>query len=178
MKKLYFPSQFVAVDFETTGFGRRSEIIEFGLVFVDRGEIVKEVEALVFPSGFVPQEIFDFTGIERAKLAAASPMRAHIDWLFKALDGKALVAHSSHFEKRFVAQTFKAHGLQVPDCRYVCTCQAAKKLVPHLPDHKLGTVAEHFDIQIERTHRALDDARACGLVQLELERIYKERTQQ
>ena len=61
--KLLFDLDFIALDVETTGIDENSEIIEIGLVKVQKGEIVDTYQSLIKPERPIPEEITLLTGI-------------------------------------------------------------------------------------------------------------------
>ena len=44
----------------------------------------------------------------------------------------------------------------------LCTVQLSRKLLPHISNHKLKTLAEHYAVSLVNHHRASDDARATA----------------
>jgi DNA polymerase-3 subunit epsilon len=58
------------------------------------------------------------------------------------------------------------YGLPVPQLRYFCTCNLARKTWPNLKSHALTALAANFGI-VYTAHNALDDAMTAGkLVQM------------
>jgi DNA polymerase-3 subunit epsilon len=51
----------------------------------------------------------------------------------------------------------------VPYAKWIDTCWLARRAWPHLPNHKLPTLARSFGI-IYKAHDALEDARVAGEV--------------
>ncbi|MGH7785171.1 MAG: 3'-5' exonuclease, partial [Candidatus Binatia bacterium] len=44
----------------------------------------------------------------------------------------------------------------------LCTVQLSRKLLPHVENHKLKTMAEYFSVSLVNHHRAGPDARATA----------------
>jgi DNA polymerase-3 subunit epsilon len=55
-----------------------------------------------------------------------------------------------------------------PAYTFLCTCRAARRAFPHLPNHKLPTVAAHVGFDFRNHHHALADAEACAAIALAL----------
>ena len=76
------------------------------------------------------------------------------------LRGSTLVCHNAGFDLGFLRAEFARCGLALPN-PYRCTLQLSRRRYPHLPNHRLETVARHIlgkipaDLQL---HRALADA--------------------
>ena len=58
--------------------------------------------------------------------------------------------------------------MDYPDYRFYCTCQASKRLLKQLPDHKLDTVAAYCGFDLRNHHNALADAEACAHIAITL----------
>jgi DNA polymerase-3 subunit alpha (Gram-positive type) len=58
------------------------------------------------------------------------------------------------------------------DCRVanpsLCTVQLSRKLLPHIDNHKLKTVAEYFSVELVNHHRANADAFATAKIFINL----------
>ena len=57
------------------------------------------------------------------------------------------------------------YNLAKPQFKTACTVQIARKVWPQLPNHKLNTLGEFFQIQFKH-HDALDDAKVCAKIPL------------
>ena len=85
------------------------------------------------------------------------------DDLLEFLGDSVLVAHNAPFDMRFlnheIGLVFGEYRLLNP-C--LCTVQLSRKLLPHIENHKLKTVAEYYSISLVNHHRASDDAKATA----------------
>ncbi|OLE52038.1 MAG: hypothetical protein AUG51_20280 [Acidobacteria bacterium 13_1_20CM_3_53_8] len=167
-------ADFVVVDIETTGAKiPPSRIMEIGAYRVHRGAIVSEFQTLVNPENSIPPFIARLTGISN-EMVKNAPLFAEIvnDWLDFS-EGSVLVAHDAPFDVRFInyeiARLFPGRRMSNP---HLCTVQLARSVFPDLPNHRLHTIAEHFQIPLANRHRAAHDARATAEIFLRvLERL-------
>jgi DNA polymerase-3 subunit epsilon len=158
-------AEFVAVDVETNGLGGEDcEITEVAAVLVGGGELHDEVESLVRVRRPLSRGIERFTGISQAMVDAAPEPREVLERLEPMLAGRVMVAHSASFDRRALAQAFAREGLDWPDPPAICTVAMARRLAPLARKRKLVPLAESLGIEPEGAHRALVDARTCGLV--------------
>jgi DNA polymerase-3 subunit alpha (Gram-positive type) len=85
------------------------------------------------------------------------------DALLDFLGDSVLVAHNASFDMRFlnheVSRVYGEYRVANP-C--LCTVQLSRKLLPHIENHKLKTVAEYYSISLVNHHRASDDAKATA----------------
>lgn len=57
------------------------------------------------------------------------------------------------------------YKLNKPNFKSACTVQIARKVWPDLPNHKLNTMGNFFNIKFKH-HDALDDAKVCAKIPL------------
>jgi DNA polymerase III subunit epsilon len=166
------PEQVVIVDVETTGLSTQGggRVIEIGAVRVEHGAIGAEFGTLIGVAAPIHYGAFRVHGISRAMLEG-QPEPRRVWQLFHDFVGAAtLVAHNYTFDRGFILHELGFLGLQLPN-HWHCTLRLARKRLPHLPNHRLVTVASELfgpipdDLQL---HRALDDARLTARVWLEL----------
>ncbi|MGI8556564.1 MAG: 3'-5' exonuclease [Pyrinomonadaceae bacterium] len=161
-----FETDFVVFDLETTGAKcPPCRVTEIGAYRIRRGEIVAEFQTLVNPETSIPPFITQLTGISNAMVRDA-PRFAEIASGFLDFIGDAcLVAHNAHFDMRFLNHEIgRVHRDYRVANQHLCTVQLSRKLLPHIENHRLHTVAEYYSIYIKNRHRAADDALATAKI--------------
>lgn len=154
-------ANFTAIDFETAN-GKMWSICQVGLVRVENGVIVKELELLVQP----PDNDYHWGnsrvhGITK-KTTADAPTFADI-WptLQPYIQGQHVVAHNASFDCNSLQQTLEYYKLPKAKFHQHCTVQIFKR--------KLSLICDMYDIQLIH-HNALSDAKACAqLFQMHLD---------
>jgi len=102
------------LDTETTGLGRRAEIVEIGIVDTT-GCVV--YDALVMPKGRIPRDASEVHGITRQTLrdAGAKPWPEHHQAVMDLLRAaKMIVVYNAEYDARLIVQTVERHGLTLP----------------------------------------------------------------
>lgn len=174
----------VIVDLETTGFSPTSaSITEIGAVKVRRGQVLEEFQTFVNPGVSIPYKITQMTGItDKHVRDAPHPSSAMTDFLAFAgfaaeqIDAQdvdslvfdsnepptILVAHNAPFDVGFLKANALAFGISWPFPPILDTLKFADKVLSktEIRNLKLDTLAEHFNVSVTPTHRALDDAKA------------------
>lgn len=164
---------FIAFDVETTGFdSKKDRIIEISALRFENGEIVDRFSTLINPRRPIPEDISKLTNIRDKDVQSAPIEGKAMDkfsfWIGEAKDGEiSLVAHNATFDISFIESAFKRSGVDA-NLKYMDTLSMARKKLPDLENHKLGTVAEYFGVKMKNTHRAGSDAEACGRIFIEL----------
>lgn len=155
---------FVVFDLETTGTQTPSgRITEIGAYRVRAGSVTDKFETLVNPEKPIPPFITQLTGISD-EMVANAPVFADVAHDFLSFIGDSiLVAHNSGFDMRFlnseIGRVFGGYRMANP-C--LCTVQLSRKLLPEILNHKLKTVAAHYQIDLVNHHRASADAYATA----------------
>ena len=162
-----------AIDVETTGLSAASgdRVIEIGAVCIQNGKVVSEFEQLICSSRRISREAARIHGISTEKLQG-QPMPEEVFPRFRQFVGNhVVIAHNARFDVGFMRQEFSRAGLVFSN-RFICTLKLAQRRLPHLPNHRLETVARHLIHDLPptlRLHRALDDARLTAQIWLALE---------
>ncbi len=154
---------FVVVDLETTG-GPPAEagITEIGAVKVRAGEVLGEFSTLVNPGQRIPPFIVALTGITDAAIATAPTVATAVSSFLEFSRGSVLVAHNASYDISFLKGASAKFDLAWPTHRVVDTARLARVALQRdeVRNCKLGTLAAHFEVAVQPTHRAFDDARA------------------
>ena len=143
MDDAVFPTDYVALDLETTGFYPNScAITEIGAVRVREGHIVDQFQQLVNPLRPIPRQITTLTGITDAMVADLDP----IDEVLPRFDLRFLDYNTRH----------------IAGCGFACadydTMQISRALFPAQRHHRLADLIVRFGIADNEEHRALSDA--------------------
>ena len=155
---------FVAIDFETANYHPTS-ICSVGVAIVRNGEIVQKFYRLVKPYpneySWHCQQVHGLSD----KDTCCAPLFPEV-WAEIApwIQGLQLVAHNKSFDESRLKACFAHYGMPYEYAPFLCTCQTAKKVFPHLEDHKLPTVSAHCGFELTNHHHALADAEACAVL--------------
>lgn len=170
-------SEFVVFDLETTGAKcPPCRVTEIGAYRVKNGKIVGEFQTLINPEMPIPAFISQLTGITDQMVKGAPKFREVVLDFLDFIGDSVLVAHNAPFDMRFlnheIGIVYEKYRLVNP---HLCTVQLSRKLLPHIENHRLNTVAEYFSISLINHHRASEDARATAHIFINLLNDLQER---
>jgi DNA polymerase III epsilon subunit family exonuclease len=167
-KRWIVGGRFVSIDIETTGFSRKGdEIIEVGAARFENGSCVDTYSSLVRPNGSVPEKILRLTGISIEDLERARPSTAVIPEFIRFVGTDKLIGHNlKSFDLPFLCNSCYRIGLSSITNDFVDTLHLCREKVES-NDHKLQTMLRRFGIKC-KGHRAIEDAKACGELYIEL----------
>ncbi|MDO5689743.1 MAG: PolC-type DNA polymerase III [Tissierellia bacterium] len=162
------PREYVVFDIETTGLSTYCDkITEIGAVRVVDGEITGRYGRLVNPEMQIDAKIVDLTGITNEMVADQPTIDEILPDFLEFSKGAVFVAHNAEFDISFIQENAYQLGLDF-DAPYIDTLYLARGLFPELRNHKLDTLAKHFEIKLLQHHRAEDDAEATAQVMIRL----------
>lgn len=160
--------QFTAFDVETTGLDpKKDEIIEFGIVKVKNGKVIDEYTQLFNPGIPIPEFIVNLTGISNEECTGKPEIRDKLPEIIDFLGNDYILAHNSEFDLSFLNTALKKYlpgRKPISKNLILDTLDLSRLLLYYLPNHKLQTLADHFNIISANKHRAFDDARTTALI--------------
>lgn len=161
-------TDFAAIDFETANF-ERSSVCSVGVVIVRHGEVADSFYSLIQPEPnyytWRCTQVHGLTQRDTDDVPVFSEVWTQIRPLIANLP---LVAHNSPFDEGCLRAVFRTYQMDYPDYSFHDTLRAARRALPHLPNHQLHTVAAACGYRLDRHHHALDDAEACAAIALRL----------
>ena len=159
---------FAAIDFETAN-SERTSVCAVGVVIVHEGVITDRFYSLIQPEpnyyNYWCQRVHGLGPWDTDDAPVFPDVWAQIEPL---IEGLPLVAHNKGFDESCLKAVFRCYQMDYPDYEFYYTCNTAKRLLPHLPDHQLQTVAAYCGYDLRRHHHALADAEACAHIAMRL----------
>jgi DNA polymerase III epsilon subunit family exonuclease len=158
--RLLRDERWAVVDVETTGGApsRGHRVTEVAAVRVEGGRIAEQYCTLVNPERPIPGMISSLTGISNTMVMDQPRFAEVARDVSTALEGCVFVAHNAAFDWRFVSHELRMATGMTLSGRQLCTVRLSRRLLPQLPSRSLDGLASWFGLEIERRHRALDDA--------------------
>jgi len=158
-------NDFTVIDIETTGFGEKARIVELAAVKFHNGEVVDSFDTLVNPLIPIPYFATKVHGIRDSDVADSPTLNMVMPLFCKFIGDSVLVGHNVSFDLNFLLM--RGCQLELKKRDIFDTLRIAKKCVI-TPNHKLETMIEYFDIEVDKRHRAKDDSIATGKLFLKL----------
>lgn len=151
--------QVVAIDVETTGFGKSDRVVEIGLVIydLDSGKIIGQIETLLNPNRNIPKESSEVHGILAEHVSLAPTFQDASNFLFELLSKNIVIAHNADFDLRLLKQEFSRIGSDLKVTDVECTYR--------LTGQSLAVACEDISFEF-RHHSAIEDAKAALAVWL------------
>ena len=159
----------VAIDFETAN-GQPSSACQLAAVVVRDSEIVEEHCWLIRPPRmyFAPINI-SVHGIRPQDVVDAPTMDQVWSTLQGIIDGQVLVAHNARFDMGVLVHSLAAFDIACPAVEFTCTRALARAAWPGKAAYGLKPLGNWLGLNFKH-HDALEDARCCAKIALEVER--------
>jgi len=161
--------RYIAFDVETSGLNPvYDRIIEVGAILFEKGEVIKRYSTLINSETIIPPNVTAINHITN-EMVNDAPKEFEVyaelvDFLGDALSRKTTIcAHNATFDMNFLSETLMRLGYDGEIC-YVDTLPLSRNLIKGLYNYKQDTVAKHFDILNNQSHRAITDAETCGKI--------------
>lgn len=157
----------VIVDFETTGLDyKKNHIIEIGMIVLEKNssnkfDVLEEYNKFIKIDYKLPQVIIDLTNITDEMLENQGIYEEEVATkLSSILDEQTLImAYNLQFDISFLIEMLKRYNKNYSfdiDCLDVMAVYKDRHPYPH----RLKNAIETYNIDIQNTHRAIDDVKA------------------
>jgi len=158
---------FIAVDVETTGLDyNKDKIIEISAVKFKDGKENSTFSKLVNPNINISPFITNLTGISNSMIDSKETFHEIADEFMGFIKDCPIIGHNVKFDIDFINNELENYKIKQD---YVCdTYYLTKIFFYYLSSFKLESISSSLNINIERAHRALDDAKSSGLLFLKL----------
>jgi len=154
-----FPDDYTVIDIETTGLSCiKNEIIELSAIKVENNKATQTFSTLVKPQIPIGRFISSLTGITNEALSSAPKISDVIRDFLDFTQNSIIVGHNVNFDLNFI----HANSIKILDVEFnnnfIDTLRLSRKYCK-TENHKLLTIAKHFEIDTSGHHRALNDCK-------------------
>ena len=150
-------------DTETVGL-RPNYIISMAYIFFENGKKVKEDCIIANPDYPISPEASAVNGFTNENTKDYPKFNEIWPTIKEYFEDSIWIMHNSPFDKRALYTEFERYNIDIPESFYVCdTLENAKKIISkeEVPNYKLGTLCNYFNIKLDRAHEADADTLAC-----------------
>ncbi len=166
---------FSVLDVETTGLNAAfNNIIEIGIVKINKGKVMDRFSSLVNPARIIPPFITEFTGISNEDVFDAPLFEDIHSEILEFIKNSVITGHNLSFDLSFLRREFSNCGIEKFQPVTLCTLKLAKRVYPLLKSRSLQNLAYSLKIKNEAAHRALSDAETTGKILYKIIKKLKE----
>ena len=148
---------YTVVDIETTGLSpQKDDIIELSALKVRDNKVVEEFSTLLKSSKGVNRFISGLTGITNSMLNNAPIIEDVLPEFLAFIGNDIILGHNVNFDMRFIKAKTQLVLNKMVENSIMDTMIFAKRNL-ELPNFKLTTIAQYYDIDTKNNHRGLKD---------------------
>ena len=154
------PDSYVCIDLETTGLRPTGDwIIEFAAYKVEDGVCRDRLVSFVRPGEInkVSPFITSLTGITKDMVRDAPLPEDILPELFDFVGDYMVLGHNTCFDMNFLYDGALKAGLEPIGNDFTDTMRISRRTYKGLPNHRLGTLAQHLCVVPTTAHRAAAD---------------------
>ncbi len=158
---------FSVIDLETSGFSpENNSIIEIGIQQIEHLKLTKTYNSFVYTDDPIELNITKKTGITNEMLMSEPLIEELEPNICKFIQESIIVEHSRNdFDLNFLKNSINC----LNKVYHVNTCFLSRELYPNSEEnYDLATIASNLNIKNRFPHHALDDAKTCALILLEI----------
>lgn len=160
--------RFVVIDIEVTSLSpnKGGRIIEVAGVKIEGGRITETFSQLVNPEQKIYQKTIQLTGITNEMLEGKPVYGQVLPQFYRFIGDAVVVSHNAMFDwDRFLIYFFKKVGI-IARNPVIDTMVLSKLYYPYRKKFGLAEMCAETGIQMDRHHRALDDAMSAAMLLL------------
>ncbi len=154
---------FIVIDIETTGLSyTQDDIIEISALKYEKAVKTDSYNTLIRLSHPLPKHIIQLTGITDQDLAGGKTVKEALKELKGFCGDEVLVFHNQSFDLNFLNYHLEKSWKTRFYNQTLDTLELSKIFLPYLDNHRLETLAAHFEIENKNAHRAASDSEATA----------------
>ncbi len=143
---------FCVIDTETTGLSKFRHITEFAAIKFRDGIPVEKCDILINPKMHIDYRTIRINQIDDEMVKYSPTIREVSSEIYNFIEDDVLVAHNAIFDV-FGLNNRLTHGL---NNRFIDTLEIFRQTLD-ISSYKLSEISKYLEINMEQTHRALDD---------------------
>ncbi|TQI67884.1 exonuclease domain-containing protein [Clostridium sp. KNHs216] len=153
--------RYIAFDVETPNYAN-DRISAIGITVVENGRITYDFYSLVNSEVHFDPFNIRLTGITPEMVADQPAFPELWEKIAPVMGSGLLIAHNAPFDMGVLAQCLNDYGIEwQPFTYYACTCVMGRACYPQLQNHKLNTLCNYLNLNLDH-HHAGSDSHACA----------------
>lgn len=159
-----FPSDYTIIDIETTGLAAGiDEILEIAAIKYKDNNVVDTFSSLI-KVNYIPDFIEKLTGINNQMIKDAPSIDGVIKEFYNFIGNDILIGYNINFDINFLYDSlFNITEIELKN-NFIDIMIIAKRVIKDLDKYSQENVAQYYNINIDKSHRALDDCKTCSMI--------------
>lgn len=156
-------NRYIAFDVETPN-AKNDRMSACGITVMENGKITDSYFSLINPQTYFSSFNSQLTGITPESVKNSPAFPEVWEDISDYLTNGIIIAHNAPFDMSVLGKCLLHYGIDIGRyLPYACTVQMGRRCFPNLSDHKLNTMCDHLDIELDH-HKADSDSYACAML--------------
>lgn len=153
--------RYIAFDVETPNY-TNDRISAIGITVIENGSVTDDFYFLVNPEVHFDAFNIRLTGITPEMVADQPAFPKLWEKIAPVMGSGLLIAHNAPFDMSVLARCLNDYEIEwQPFAYYACTCVMGRACYPKLQNHKLNTLCDYLNLNLDH-HNAGSDSHACA----------------
>lgn len=160
---MYPINNFTAFDIETPN-RKNASICSIGIYHVKVDGSVVNKEYLINPEDYFEDSNINIHGINEEMVVDAPRFPEVWNYISGFFSDCIVLAHQASFDLSVIFKTLNKYNIETPNIKYICTFQKARRHIDKnsCNSYSLDSLCSILGVQLNKHHKALDDATACA----------------
>lgn len=150
---------YISIDIENPN-SRGNSICSIGIVVVKDNKVVDERYSLINPEDRFDMNNSEITGLEYTDVKDAPTFKEYWKTIKDILKNNIIVGHNITYDLTVISKSLERYEIEVPTFEYYCTLKLSRRFI-ETNSYSLNSLCDSLNINFEKHHNALEDARAC-----------------
>ena len=150
---------YISIDIENPN-SRGNSICSIGIVVVKDKKVVDEMYSLINPEDRFDINNSEITGLEYTDVKDAPTFKEYWKSIKDILKNNIIVGHNITYDLTVISKSLERYEIEVPTFEYYCTLKLSRRFI-ETNSYSLNSLCDFLNINLEKHHNALEDAKAC-----------------
>ena len=150
---------YISIDIENPN-SRGNSICSIGIVVVKDKKVVDEMYSLINPEDRFDINNSEITGLEYTDVKDAPTFKEYWKSIKDILKNNIIVGHNITYDLTVISKSLERYEMEVATFEYYCTLKLSRRFI-ETNSYSLNSLCDFLNINLEKHHNALEDAKAC-----------------
>ena len=150
---------YISIDIENPN-SRGNSICSIGIVVVKDKKVVDEMYSLINPEDRFDINNSEITGLEYTDVKDAPTFKEYCKSIKDILKNNIIVGNNITYDLTVISKSLERYEIEVPTFEYYCTLKLSRRFI-ETNSYSLNSLCDFLNINLEKHHNALEDAKAC-----------------
>ena len=150
---------YISIDIENPN-SRGNSICSIEIVEKKKKKVVDEMYSLINPEDRFDINNSEITGLEYTDVKDAPTFEEYWKSIKDILKNNIIVGHNITYDLTVISKSLERYEIEVPTFEYYCTLKLSRRFI-ETNSYSLNSLCDFLNINLEKHHNALEDAKAC-----------------